>query len=100
MASGLAAAHAQGLMIHRDIIAKLHSKEPSQRIQSARELADLLAKGAAQLIEHGRIADVASPDGQPGAFGSQAVYLSRSVAMLHFGRAIRSSRIPSGVTLV
>jgi serine/threonine protein kinase len=37
------------------IIAKLHAKKPSERFQSARELADLLARCLAAWQQHGRI---------------------------------------------
>jgi serine/threonine protein kinase/formylglycine-generating enzyme required for sulfatase activity len=40
-----------------DIIAKLHSKDPAERFQSAREVADVLADCEAQLRRHGKLVD-------------------------------------------
>ena len=40
-----------------DIIAKLHAKNPDERFQSAREVADLLADCEAQLKAHAKLKD-------------------------------------------
>jgi len=39
------------------VVEKLHAKDPAQRFQSAREVADALADGAAQLQAHGFVRD-------------------------------------------
>ena len=41
-----------------DIIAKLHAKNPAERFQSAREVADLLADCEAQLKAHAKLKDL------------------------------------------
>src|SRR5262249_30667264 len=42
-----------------DIIARLHAKNPDERFQSAREVADVFADCEAQLTAHGRLKDTA-----------------------------------------
>ena len=51
-----------------DIIAKLHAKDPDDRFQSAREVADVLADCEAQLKAHARLKDYSRiPGGTPAA---------------------------------
>ena len=44
-----------------DIIARLHAKNPDDRFQSAREVADLLADCEAQLKAQRKVKDISSP---------------------------------------
>ena len=53
-----------------DIIAKLHAKDPDDRFQSAREVADVLADCEAQLKANAKLKDYSRiPRGKPAASG-------------------------------
>ena len=55
-----------------DIISKLHVKNPDERYQSAREVADVLADCETQLKAHGALRDFSKiPGGKPRAFRSR-----------------------------
>jgi formylglycine-generating enzyme required for sulfatase activity len=65
-----------------DIIARLHAKDPNERFQSAREVADLLATCEAKLKAHEEVKLLAALGPKPSVLSGQSRWMSAALLLL------------------